>query len=40
MADDLRMALQDVLRKAQLEGNVDFLRVRLTFFPCIMRDCW
>jgi transposase-like protein len=26
MADDLRMALQDVLRKAQLEGNVDFLR--------------
>jgi putative transposase len=26
MADDLRMALQDVLRKAQLEGDVDFLR--------------
>jgi putative transposase len=26
MADDLRMALHDVLRKAQLEGNVDFLR--------------
>lgn len=26
MADDLRMALQDVLRKAQLEGNVDLLR--------------
>src|SRR5215813_10827212 len=26
MADDLRMALQAVLRKAQLEGDVDFLR--------------
>ena len=26
MADDLRMALQEVLRKAQLKGDVDFLR--------------
>ncbi len=26
MADDLRMALEDVLRKAQLERDTDFLR--------------
>lgn len=26
MADELRMALEDVLRKAQLDGDVDFLR--------------
>src|SRR5437899_1795790 len=26
MADDFRMALDELLRKAQLEGDVDFLR--------------
>ncbi len=26
MADEVSMALQDLLRKAELEGNVDFLR--------------
>ena len=26
MAEDLRMALQELLRKAELSGDVDFLR--------------
>ena len=26
MAEDLRMALQELLRKAELDGDVDFLR--------------
>jgi transposase-like protein len=26
MADELRIGLQELLRKAQMEGNVDFLR--------------
>ena len=26
MADELRMALQELLRKAELNGDVDFLR--------------
>ena len=26
MAEDLRMALQELLRKAELNGDVDFLR--------------
>ena len=26
MAEDLRMALQELLRKAELDGDIDFLR--------------
>lgn len=26
MAEDLRMALQELMRKAELDGDVDFLR--------------
>ena len=38
MADDFRMALEDLLRKAQMEGDVDFLREGVQVLAQAMMD--
>ena len=39
MADELRMALLELLRKAELEEDADFLRDRRAGLPAARAEC-